>query len=264
MSVPAPHRADEDARAGRELVRVQDTRNQFVNKESVQVRSMFASIAHRYDLLNRLLSLSLDQYWRRVTVRKLSPFLPRDGVVLDLCTGTADLALQLSKEVSVLGCDFCHPMLVLGREKVKEKALDSKIRFVEGDALNLPFPSGSFHAVTVAFGLRNLEDYNRGLQEIHRVLRPGGGLAVLEFSQPQIPVFRQLYLLYFTQLLPRIGHLVSGKSGPYSYLPESVQEFPAPGKVDQMIRETGFAEVGHYSLTLGVVTLHMGYKRSAG
>ncbi len=234
-----------------------------MNKGSLQVRGMFASIAHRYDLLNRLLSLFLDRYWRYKTVRKLGPSLPDNGVVLDLCTGTADLALELSKNFSVLGCDFCHPMLVLGREKVRGKSLENKIRFVEGDALNLPFSSLSFHAVTIAFGLRNLEDYTRGLSEIYRVLRPGGSFAVLEFSQPQIPFFRQLYLLYFSRILPWIGRLVSGQSGPYSYLPDSVKDFPDPERVDQMIREAGFVDVNHSSLTFGVVTLHVSYKEDS-
>jgi len=231
-----------------------------VNKGSLQVRGMFASIAHRYDLLNRLLSLSLDRYWRYKTVRKLDPSLPDNGIVLDLCTGTADLALELSKKFSVLGCDFCHPMLVLGREKVRDKSLENKIRFVEGDALNLPFSSLSFHAVTIAFGLRNLEDYTQGLSEIYRVLRPGGSFAVLEFSQPQIPFFRQLYLLYFSRILPWIGRLISGQSVPYSYLPDSVKNFPDPERVDQMIREAGFVDVNHSSLTFGVVTLHVSCK----
>ena len=125
------------------------------------------------------------------------------------------------------------------------------------------FSSLSFHAVTVAFGLRNLEDYTRGLSEIYRVIRPGGGFAVLEFSQPKIPVFRQLYLLYFSRILPWIGRLVSGQSGPYSYLPESVKHFPDPERVDQMIREAGFVDVSHYSLTFGVVTLHVSYKEDS-
>ena len=126
-----------------------------------------------------------------------------------------------------------------------------------------PFSSLSFHAVTIAFGLRNLEDYTRGLSEIYRVLRPGGSFAVLEFSQPQIPFFRQLYLLYFSRILPWIGRLVSGQSGPYSYLPDSVKDFPDPERVDQMIREAGFVDVNHSSLTFGVVTLHVSYKEDS-
>ncbi len=223
-----------------------------VNKDSRQIRLMFASIAHRYDLLNRLLSFSLDRRWRRVTVERLSPFLPSQAVALDLCTGTGDLALELSTKARVLGCDFCHPMLVLGKEKT-----GSSVRFVEGDALLLPFPACSFDAVTIAFGLRNLEDYTSGLGEMFRVLKPGGMLAVLEFSQPQIPVFKQLYLGYVSWILPKVGQCLSGKLGPYSYLPQSVKEFPDPNTLEGLIEEVGFAPRGQYALTGGIVTLHL-------
>lgn len=231
-----------------------------VEKKSETVRNMFGSIAHRYDLLNHLLSLSVDRYWRWVTARRLGAALPVDPLVLDLCTGTGDLALLMARRARVVGCDFCHPMLVLGAGKATRNRLDGRVCFVEGDALCLPFASGQFHAVTVAFGLRNLEDYAHGLREMARVLRPGGMLAVLEFSQPRLPLFRQLYRFYFTRILPRLGRWISGSEGPYSYLPASVQEFPDPDHLDRLIQESGFTQVRHCSLTGGIAVLHRGEK----
>ncbi len=228
-----------------------------MNKESREIRGMFASIAHRYDLLNRLLSFSQDRRWRRVCGRKLQDLLPESAVVLDLCAGTGDLAIELSRKSRVVACDFCHPMLVLGRQKVQAAGGSGVIGFVEGDALQLPFPSGCFDGVTIAFGLRNLPDYLEGLREMHRVLRTGGTLAVLEFSQPQIPVFRQLYFFYCMRVLPRIGQRLSGEKGPYSYFPQSVREFPNPQKLETIIRQAGFASPRDYKLTAGIVTLHL-------
>ena len=231
-----------------------------MNKESRDIRGMFASIAHRYDLLNRLLSFSQDRRWRRVCACKLQSLLPESAVVLDLCAGTGDLAIELSRENRVVACDFCHPMLVLGQQKVEAGSGSGTIQFVEGDALKLPFPSGSFDGVTIAFGLRNLPDYVKGLREMYRVLRVGGTLAVLEFSQPQMPVFRQLYFLYCMRVLPGIGQRLSGEKGPYSYLPQSVREFPHPKKLETIIRQAGFASPRHDKLTAGIVTLHLAQK----
>lgn len=231
-----------------------------LNKESREIRRMFASIAHRYDLLNRLLSFSQDRRWRRVCSRKLQDLLPEAAVVLDLCAGTGDLAIELSRKNRVTACDFCHPMLVLGQQKVQAAGRSGIIRFVEGDALQLPFPSGCFDGVTIAFGLRNLPGYLEGLQEMHRVLRAGGSLAVLEFSQPQYPVLKQLYFFYCMRVLPRIGQRLSGEKGPYSYLPQSVREFPDPQKLETIIRQAGFISPRHYKLTAGIVTLHLAQK----
>lgn len=174
-----------------------------VSKDSEKIRGMFGAIAPRYDFLNRALSLNLDRWWRRVAVRRLRPYL-RSGVsALDLCTGTGDLALGLSRYCPVVGCDFTHGMLVRGVTKANRRGLSRRVRFAEGDALRLPFPARSFAAVSVAFGLRNLESYSRGLSEMLRVLRPGGALAVLEFSQPTLPVFKHFFLFYFNHVLPR-------------------------------------------------------------
>ncbi|MEE8348452.1 MAG: bifunctional demethylmenaquinone methyltransferase/2-methoxy-6-polyprenyl-1,4-benzoquinol methylase UbiE [Acidobacteriota bacterium] len=231
-----------------------------LNKDSRQIRGMFGSIAHRYDGLNRLLSLSQDRRWRRACASHLLALLPESPVVLDLCAGTGDLAIELSRTSRVVACDFCHPMLLLGRQKVVSCDGSEIIRFVEGDALQLPFPSEAFDGVTIAFGLRNLPDYLEGLREMYRVLRRGGTLAVLEFSQPRIPVLKQLYFFYCMRVLPQIGQRLSGEKGPYSYLPQSVLEFPDPETLMSLIQQAGFAAVRHERLTAGIVTLHLAQK----
>ena len=231
-----------------------------VSKESKKIRGMFGAIANRYDLLNRSLSLGADQYWRWRVVRRLKHVFSNGSTALDLCTGTGDLAIQLARHGRVVGCDFTHGMLQRGHRKVERKNLDSRLRFVEGDALQLPFPEGRFSAVSIAFGLRNLESYRAGLKEMNRVLRPGGILAVLECSMPRLPLLRQLYLLYFKRLLPRLGRWVSGDPEAYSYLPASVDEFPSPEALAEMIEQCGFEAVEFARLTGGVAALHLARK----
>lgn len=226
-----------------------------VNKDPRQIRRMFASIAPRYDLLNHLLSLSIDRLWRRKTARLLQQRLPPNPDILDVCSGTGDLAFSLSRVGAVVACDFCHPMLIQAAKKSR-----GTLPLIEGDALRLPIRPGTFDAVTIAFGLRNLVDFQAGIQEMHRLLRPGGYLAVLEFSVPTLPGYRQFYLFYFTQILPRIGALVSGRDGPYSYLPESVREFPEPPELAKQMKALGFVEVETWSLTGGVATLYLAKK----
>ena len=218
---------------------------------------MFASVAHRYDLLNRLLYLSIDRRWRRIARRGLLTGLPPRPLILDLCTGTGDVALELARSATVLGCDFCGPMLARGVVKARRRGCASRVFFVEGDALALPWGRCRFDAVTIAFGLRNLEDFRQGLSEMLRVLKAGGRLAILEFSVPRLPVVRQLYLFYFCRILPRIGTLVSGREGPYSYLPQSVREFPDPAELCRILAEIGFANPRARSLTLGIATLYL-------
>lgn len=232
-----------------------------VEKSAESVRRMFASIAHRYDFLNRLLSLSIDRRWRRFTRKRLSRLLPPSPYILDLCTGTGDLALELSGLGRVAACDFCRPMLTRAAEKNRGAA--RPVFFVEGDALRLPFSDDAFDAVSIAFGLRNFEDYRAGLAETLRVLKPSGTLAVLEFSLPTVPVFRQAYRFYFTRVLPRIGAWLSGAEGPYSYLPQSVQEFPEPPELVREMTRVGYAEVRRSSLTGGVATLYLAGKQGA-
>jgi len=219
---------------------------------------MFAAIAPRYDLLNHMLSLTVDRLWRRFTARQLRRSLSPGALVLDLCCGTGDLALELARYARVVGVDFCRPMLRIGQAKIARHR--APIVLVEGDALQLPFPDGIFSAATIAFGLRNLESPERGLREIHRVLRPGGTVAVLEFAQPSLPIFRHIFLLYFQHLLPRLGNWISGVPGPYDYLRDSVQAFLKPPELARVMEAVGFAAVRYIALTGGVVALHLGEK----
>ena len=221
---------------------------------------MFASIAHRYDLLNRLLSLSIDQRWRRFTRKTLAPQLPANSKILDLCTGTGDLAMEMASLGAAVGCDFCRPMLMIGAEKIGRQDLPNPIYLLEGDALQLPLKAGLFDLVTIAFGLRNLENSRQGMEEMFRVIANGGRLAILEFSIPTIPVFRQLYLFYFTRILPKIGALISGKDGPYTYLPASVADFAKPDELSSVLHQIGFTSVVNYSLTGGIATLTVASK----
>ena len=222
------------------------------------VRAMFAEIAPSYDRLNHLLSVNVDKRWRRFTVGKLADVFARpDAVALDLCCGTADLTLELARHARVVGCDFCHPMLVIGREKVRERRA-AQASLAEGDALRLPFAEARFDAVTIAFGLRNLESVEGGLAEIFRVLKSGGRAAVLEFSRPVVPLFRQAFEFYFHRVLPRIGALVSGSGDAYSYLPASVRAFPDQVRLAEMMREAGFTNVRYYNLSGGIAALHLG------
>lgn len=224
------------------------------------VRAMFAEIAPSYDRLNHLLSLSIDKRWRRFTVRHLADLLQRPGAIaLDLCCGTADLTLEIEPLARVIGCDFCHPMLVIGNRKLAERP-EKRSVLIEGDALRLPFADGSFDTVTIAFGLRNLERVDHGLAEIHRVLKPGGRAAILEFSRPIIPIFREAFEFYFHNILPRIGALISGSSTAYTYLPQSVSNFPDQRRLAAMMRESGFLNVRYHNLSAGIAALHLGDK----
>lgn len=227
------------------------------------VRAMFGEIAPSYDRLNHLLSVNIDKVWRRFAVRKLADVLSRPGAIaLDLCCGTGDLTLELEKHTRVIGCDFCHPMLVIGNEKIAGRQA-ARARLAEGDALQLPFAGASFDAVTIAFGLRNLENVPGGLQEIYRVLKPGGRAAVLEFSRPLLPGFRQAFEFYFHNILPRIGGLLSGSQGAYTYLPKSVHNFPDQKQLAEMMRQVGFVNVEYHNLSGGIAALHLGERECA-
>jgi demethylmenaquinone methyltransferase / 2-methoxy-6-polyprenyl-1,4-benzoquinol methylase len=226
-----------------------------------RVRAMFAGIAGRYDLLNHLLSANVDKRWRRLVARELGGSLGAGSRVLDVACGTGDLSLALAEAgaAEIVGLDFCRPMLEIAQRKAGEDA--RLIPFVEGDALRLPFAGGSFDAVTIAFGLRNLAGVAEGLGELRRVLKTGGRLAVLEFSSPVVPGFRAAFNFYFTRVLPRIGGLVSGSRGAYEYLPDSVSKFPDQRRLAGMMREAGFDRVGYRNLTGGVAALHVGTRR---
>lgn len=221
---------------------------------------MFANIAARYDLLNHILSANVDKRWRRLVAKTIAHSLPATGArILDVACGTGDLSLTLFETTgaSVVGSDFCRPMLEIAARKAASRGT---IPFVEGDALNLPFRNNSFAAVTIGFGLRNLANVEKGLQELYRVLEPNGRVAVLEFSQPVIPGFSLLFRLYFEKLLPLIGGLVSGSRSAYEYLPDSVSRFPNQEALAELMRSVGFEDVQYQNLTGGVAALHLGRK----
>ena len=228
-----------------------------------RVRDMFAAIAGRYDLLNHLLSGHIDKRWRRLVVRKLRNSIDTTGAqILDVACGTGDLSLTLSAATGarVVGTDFCRPMLEIAARKSATRGL--VIPFVEGDALRLPFRDSSFEAVTIAFGLRNLSDVERGLAELLRVIKPGGLVAVLEFSKPVVPGFRLLFNVYFTRVLPFLGGLISGSKSAYQYLPDSVTRFPDQKELSSLMRKVGLESVEYENLTGGIAALHTG-KRPA-
>jgi demethylmenaquinone methyltransferase / 2-methoxy-6-polyprenyl-1,4-benzoquinol methylase len=222
------------------------------------IQAMFGRVAHRYDLANHLLSFGIDRYWRAHTAHRVRHILANPQArVLDICCGTGDLVLSLSRlraarAFPVLGSDFCHPMLVRAKRKVASSTL------FEADALQLPLADASLDLLTVAFGFRNLANYRAGLAEMRRVLRPGGTAAILEFTQPPNPVFAALYHFYSRRILPVIGGALSGDRSAYTYLPESVKRFPdAPTLVAEMER-AGFTQVDYEYLTGGIVALHVG------
>ncbi len=223
---------------------------------SAWVRGMFGRIAPRYDLLNHLLSMNIDRYWRSRTVSSVAAILALPGArVLDVCCGTGDLTLALnsrSQSGLVFGSDFCHPML----QKANSKTANG--HWFEADALQLPLAGDSLDLVTTAFGFRNLTNYRGGLLELRRILKPGGTLAILEFSTPPNPLLAAAYGFYSRAILPAIGGVISGSRDAYTYLPESVRKFPdADGLADQM-REAGFVNVRFERLTFGIVALHLG------
>ena len=225
------------------------------------VRGMFGRIAPRYDLLNHLLSFNLDKRWRARTVARVSEILDRpDSRVLDLCCGTGDVALALESRARrpFLASDFCHPMLVEANRKISSRRYNTPV--FESDALSLPLAGASLDLITVAFGFRNLANYQSGLEEMLRVLKPGGVAAILEFSQPPNAAFRALYSFFSTSVLPRIGGLVSGSHDAYSYLPESIRKFPGAEQLAQEMLGAGFSRVEFERMTGGAVALHIGHK----
>jgi demethylmenaquinone methyltransferase/2-methoxy-6-polyprenyl-1,4-benzoquinol methylase len=227
-------------------------------QHAAAVREMFSGIAGRYDLLNHLLSANIDKAWRRKVRVKLQTTLDdTNAIVLDVACGTGDLAIELQRETkaTIIGTDFCRPMLAIAREKAES------IPLVEGDAMELGFADNSFDAVTIAFGLRNLSNVADGLAEFSRVLKPGGKLVVLEFSSPIVPGFRGAFHFYFSKVLPRIGGVVSGSRGAYEYLPDSVSRFPDQKNLAAMMRNAGFVNVEYSNLTGGIAAIHTGEKK---
>ena len=225
------------------------------------IAAMFDRISPKYDALNHLLSLNIDKVWRRKTAKAVAKSHPK--AILDLATGTADLAIAVAKrnpQAHIIGMDISEKMLEIGKEKVKRQNLENQIELRLGDAAALPFGDDSFDAVTVAFGVRNFEGLDKGLSEISRVLKPHGQAVILEFSMPEKFPVRQLYRLYFKQLLPFVGRIVSKDPGAYSYLPDSVERFPKPDGFISMMASHKLVECLAKPLTLGIATLYTAMK----
>jgi demethylmenaquinone methyltransferase / 2-methoxy-6-polyprenyl-1,4-benzoquinol methylase len=220
-----------------------------------RVREMFGRIAGRYDLLNHLLSGNVDKRWRQVVAERVREEMSGEALILDVACGTGDLSLSLFENTGarVIGTDFCRPMLSLAAGK-----LPHQITLVEGDALSLPFKEGTFDVVTIAFGLRNLSDISSGLKELRRILKPKGRVAVLEFSRPSNSVLRVLFGIYFRNLLPLLGGIISGSRSAYTYLPSSVAQFPDQQQLAGLIEQAGFDRVSYENLTGGIAALHLG------
>jgi demethylmenaquinone methyltransferase/2-methoxy-6-polyprenyl-1,4-benzoquinol methylase len=234
-----------------------------VDKREARIRRMFGNIAPSYDLLNHLLSLNIDHYWRWRTTRLAPP--SGEAPILDLCTGTGDLALAYDRAAKgrspIVGADFCHEMLLRARTKTERRRAQERIRYLEADAQRLPFPDNYFQITTVAFGLRNVTDTDKGIAEMVRVTRPGGRVAILEFSKPQGSIFGRLYQWYFRYVLPFVGQAISrSKDEAYRYLPASVQEFPNGAALAERLRRHGLSEVRWHPLTFGIATLYVGVK----
>ncbi len=233
-----------------------------IDKRPARVAAMFDAIASRYDLLNHLLSAGFDRRWRTLAIRSLG--LTGLERVVDVCTGTGDVALAAIDArpgaSRVVGIDFSAEMLRLGDEKVRARGDSGRVLLARGDATRLPLPSESMDAATVAFGIRNVEQPERGLAEMYRVLRPGGRLAILEFAIPASRFIRAIYLPYFRHVLPRIGGLVSGHGSAYTYLPASVGSFIAPDAMLEVLRGCGFRQAAARPLTSGIVVLYTAEK----
>jgi demethylmenaquinone methyltransferase/2-methoxy-6-polyprenyl-1,4-benzoquinol methylase len=228
-------------------------------KDPAKIQTMFSTIARRYDLLNRILSLGIDRSWRKFAVGQL----PKDErpVYLDVATGTCDVALEIVQQISgsrVVGVDFSEGMLGIGKEKVRRMGYQDRIDVQSGDAANLPFDDNEFSGSIIAFGIRNVQDYKKGIREMGRVVKSGGKVVILEFTTIQNRFFKPLYRFYITKVLPFIGEIISGKKGAYKYLPASMLAFPAPDELKNVMEEAGLKDVLYHKLTFGAVAVHVG------
>jgi demethylmenaquinone methyltransferase/2-methoxy-6-polyprenyl-1,4-benzoquinol methylase len=225
-----------------------------------EVAMMFNNISPRYDLLNRVLSLGIDKRWRKKAVNILKKSKPEN--ILDIATGTGDFAIEClnTEPMSITGMDISKGMLDVGRKKITKLGYENKIQLIEGDAESMPFDNNKFDAATVAFGVRNFEDLNKGLNEILRVLRPGGMIMILEFSKPSKFPFKQVYWFYFKYILPFIGKMISKDASAYDYLPQSVQTFPHGSAFISTLNKCGFVQNTQKELTFGVATIYTGKK----
>jgi demethylmenaquinone methyltransferase/2-methoxy-6-polyprenyl-1,4-benzoquinol methylase len=225
------------------------------------IATLFDRISPKYDALNHLLSFNIDKVWRRKTAQTVARFSAQ--TILDLATGTADLAIAVAKhnpQAHIIGMDISEKMLAIGKEKVGRQGLENQIELQLGDAASLPFDDNSFDAVTVAFGVRNFEDREQGISEIHRVLKPNGHAIILEFSLPEKSPLKQLYLLYFKHLLPKIGRCVSKDPSAYAYLPQSVEAFPKPNEFIQILDKNGLKNGTVKRLSFGITALYTATK----
>lgn len=225
------------------------------------IRSLFDNIAPDYDKLNHILSLNIDKGWRKRAVCEIADVQQKLSV-LDVACGTGDFTIEIAKKVTegskIVGIDLSEGMMKVGREKIADAGVDATLEY--GDCEALDYPENSFDRISVGFGVRNFEHLDLGLKEMCRVLKPGGKLVILELSVPSNPIIRWCYKLYFLNILPMIGGMVSGNRGAYEYLPASVLNFPAPDKFIPMMYESGFLQVRHHSLTLGVCRMYVGIK----
>lgn len=226
----------------------------------MQVEQMFDNIAPKYDFLNRVLSLGIDQYWRYVTIKTISKLKPK--LILDVATGTADLAIASVKcqPEKITGIDISAQMLAVGRTKIKQKNLSHKIELHQADSAEIPYPTETFDATTAAFGVRNFQHLQQGINEMYRVTKKGGCIAVLEFSTPSLFPFKQVYQFYFKHILPLWGKLISKDKAAYTYLPESVKHFPEGEKFAAYLINAGYTEIKITPLTFGVCTLYFAIK----
>lgn len=229
--------------------------------KKAQVARMFDNISWRYDLLNHVLSGGVDFYWRRRAIRELKALKPK--LILDVATGTADFAIQAAVSLSpdkIIGVDISNGMMELGRKKIEEKSLDKKIELRRGDSENLPFDQSNFDAVICAYGVRNFENLEKGLEEMYRVLKPGGKMVVLEFSKPYRFPFKQFYAAYFKFVVPVVGRMLSKDRAAYDYLPESVHAFPRGKAFVDILDRIGFKNTACNPLTFGITTIYTGIK----
>ena len=228
--------------------------------KSEKVASMFDSIASRYDLLNRVLSVGIDKRWRKMVIDQLVAIHPKQ--LLDIATGTGDLALEAVRlnPRKIVGLDISEGMLAIGRQKIKQKHLDTLISLEKGDSTNIPFSDNSFDAVTVAFGVRNFDDLEKGLREMLRVTKPGGKVVILEFSMPEKFPIKQLYSFYSRKIMPVIGQLLSRQRAAYEYLPDSVRQFPYGNAFIKIMHDCGYEDTNDTSLTFGIASIYSGIK----
>lgn len=226
-----------------------------------QIRRMFDKIAPSYDRLNHALSLGIDRRWRRTAVDALGIHQPQQ--ILDIATGTGDFALLLAKRIKpqhIVGADISEGMMAVGREKVKEEGLQNVISFQYEDCMQLSFPDGSFDAVTSSYGVRNFQNLDKGLQEMQRVLRPGGHLLIVELTPPPSFPMKQLFWLYAHVVMPLLGRLISHDDSAYTYLPASMEAFPQPEQMEGILRKAGFAEVQWRRFSFGISTMYLATK----